>query len=223
MTTQKELSPWTFPVLLVLSEDETTINVILGLTTIKDVDKELTAATLLKMMTASQKNAPMMFSYNAGRERTELSRMLPNRNLDGQSVRDEINRMAIIARDNSSIWASESQLKPTEDSKETPTETPTTPQTTQLSKETLTGKWSAAKSATEAFGVEFKADGTFNLVYIKASNQTKSSGSFAIAAGKLTLTGSDGLKLEGSVELKSASEFSFKPANGDALNFIKAK
>ena len=82
---------------------------------------------------------------------------------------------------------------------------------------------SAAKSSTEAFGIEFKADGTFNLVYIKSSNQTKSSGSFTIASEKLTLTGTDGLKLEGTVALKSAGEFSFKPASGDALNFIKAK
>ena len=229
VTTQKELSPWTFPVLLVLSEDETSINIILGLTTIKDVDKELTADKLLKMMTASQKNAPMMFSYNAGRERTELSRMLRNRSLDGQSLRDEINRMAIVARDNSSMWAAESQSNTVDETKEAPAETPTSPQTPTapqtptVSREILTGKWSAAKSSTEAFGIEFKADGTFNLVYIKSSNQTKSSGSFTIASEKLTLTGTDGLKLEGTVALKSAGEFSFKPASGDALNFIKAK
>lgn len=216
VTAEKELEPWTFPVLLVISEDETMINVVLGLTTIKDVAKELPAEKLLKMMTASQKNAPAMFAYHAPRQRTELSVTMKNDNLTGQMLRDEINRMAVLAKKSADVWANDSQKA---------SANPTSPRPTVKQSPApveLSGKWAASKSATEAFAIEFKANRTFNLVYIKDGQQTKSSGSFTVENGSLTLSGSDGLKLTGDLTVSSDKEFRFKPQNSSVLVFRKA-
>jgi len=60
-------------------------------------------------------------------------------------------------------------------------------------------------------------------VYINDGKQTKSSGKFTVAAGTLTLTGSDGLKLEGNLTLSSDTEFRFQPKGATELVFAKAK
>lgn len=211
VTLSKELGRWTFPVLVTVSEDEQNIAVMLGLRTVKD-SSTLTADTLLKMMAASQKNAPFTFSWSAERQRTEMYTVIKNRSVTGQLLRDTINRMAVVAKDNSALWAGTGAG---EDKQATEPET--------VAASSLVGRWSAARSNAEAFAIEFRAEGGFNLVYIKDKNQTKSSGTFAVTAGQLTLNGTDGLKLNGSLELVSADKFKFSPANGGVLEFSRAK
>ena len=217
VTTKKELAPWTFPVMVILSEDETSLTVVLGLNTIKNVSRELSAKTLLEMMTASHENAPALFAYHAKRERTELSMVMKNRGLTGQLLRDAVNRLAILAKSTDKIWALQTekpgQAKPKPENKQRPT----------TSAATLVGKWSAARSATEAFAVEFTANGSFNLVYINNGKQTKSTGKFTVKAGSLSLVGNDGLKLEGKVTLNSDTQFSLAVKDSRALVFKKAK
>lgn len=219
-TTEKKLEPWTFPILAVLSEDEATVSIVLGLATVKDVSKELTTAKLLKMMETSQNNAPTMFVYNSGRQRVEVSRTMKNLNLTGQLLRDTINQMAILAKDNSAMWANAEQTSAaTPDS----TSTPTAPSSVSVSTTTLQGKWTASRSDKEAFGIEFKSDRTFSLVYINNGQQSKSAGQFTTVNKSLSLTGNDGLKLAGKITMTSATEFKFEPANMAALVFTKAK
>jgi hypothetical protein len=216
VTTTKELSPWTFPVLLVISDDETSINVMLGLKSIDDVAKELPATLLLKMMTTSQQNSPSLLSYSASRKRTEFSLMLKNRNLSGQMLRDEINRLAVMANKSKDVWSAKKAAD------QNVNRTEKQPQSPVASVTMLAGKWSASRSDKEAFAVEMTTTGTFNLVYIKNGAQTKTSGSFAVSAGKLTLTGTKGLKLEGKITMTSKTEFTFTPQNSTPLIFKKS-
>lgn len=216
VTLEKKLDPWTFPILMVISDDEKRISIMLGLSTVKDVTKELPATTLLAMMTASQENAPLLFSYHAKRERTELSQVIDNKNVTGLTLRDAVNQMALTAKGASDVWSSNEAASP----KTEPT-TPDTPKNPNSS--TLTGKWSAAKSATEAFAVELSATGTFNLVYINNGKQVKSSGQFTTDNGLLSLVGADGVKLEGKLTIKSAQEFTFEPNNSTPMVFTRAK
>jgi len=213
-TTEKELAPWTFPVMVILAEDETTLTVVMGLTSIKDVAKELPAKTLLGMMDASQKNAPHLFAYHSTRERTELSLVIKNQNLTGQLLRDKINRMAVLAKSTDQIWARKL---------ETPakTDTPPSPKT-QPTTTSFVGKWSASRSATEAFAVEFTADGRFNLVHVKDGNQSKSSGTFTARDSSLSLVGNDGIRLEGKLTVDSKTQFRFQIQNSPELTFRKA-
>ncbi|MEO2030651.1 MAG: hypothetical protein ABGZ35_01055 [Planctomycetaceae bacterium] len=203
VTTAKELEPWTFPVMVILSEDVTSVNIVLGLSTIKDVSRELPAEKLLKMMEACQKNAPALFAYHAKRQRTELSLVLKNQNLTGLLLRNEINRLAILAKNTGQTWARKTR----------------TPATTGVA---LVGRWSAAGSAGEAFALEFAANGRFNLVYINNGQQTNSTGRFTVTAGSLRLVGNDGMKLEGRLTLNSAAQFRFEIQNSRALVFEKA-
>ena len=214
---EKELEPWTFPVLAILSEDEAYVTIVLGLSTIADASKELSAEKLLNMMAASQKYAPALFAFHAERARTELSVTLPNADLTGSKVRDEINRMSVLAKSTAEIWATVQQKQYA-----TTTSQPESTQSLANAEVELNGQWSAAKTDKEAFAIEFKTGGTFNLVYINNGKQTKSSGQFAATQNSLTLTGSDGLKLEGKFTLTSATEFQLELQNSTVLTFKKS-
>ena len=223
-TTTKHLAPWTFPVLVTIADDEKTIGIHLGLSVIKD-EKQLSAATLLQLMSASQKHARSQFTYSAIRQRTELSTFMTGNRLTGQQLRDEINRLAILAKETSAIWVvADAPADSDKPSAEVPKAeaTPSTPSDSG-SQQPLSGTWSATRSATEAFAVAFKADGTFNLVYVNNSKQTKTSGKFSINSGSLTLAGNDGIRLVGKMTRVSDKEFQFAPQNTAVLTFTRAQ
>lgn len=220
VTLKKKLDPWEFPVLVTMSEDESQIAIMLGLRSISD-SKKLTANELLRMMAASQKNAPHVFAYNSDRERTELYTILKNEGLSGQLLRDTINRMAVVAKANEDVWAEKATPDTPAGTTPTVAAAPEQPATVAPAAPNLTGKWSAARSATEAFAVEFTADGTFKLVYVNNGSQTKSAGQYTLSGETLTLSGS-GLKLTGKIVIKSASEFTLTLEKSAALTFRKA-
>jgi hypothetical protein len=217
--TEKQLDKHSFPVLVSISEDETQMQIVLGLENIQNPVQQLSVETLLAFMTASQQHAPVLFSYHGSRKRTELSMMIENQGVTGQALRDQINRLAVIARDNAKLWT----LTAGNNKKDATPAPPESQTTTAAPASRLTGKWSAARSATEAFAVQFTEPATFQLVYIKDRQQTHSTGSFTIADNTLTLTGTDGVKLQGSLKIVSPSEFRFQPTGTSELVFAKAK
>lgn len=213
-STTKEIDPWTIPVLVTLSEDEQWVQVVLGLTVIKNSAAELTAEKLLNLMKASQNHGPVNFGYHAERKRLEVAISLRNTNLSGTLLRNEVNRLAIAARKTSDLWASDVQKTLVAAKK--PVVTPAT------SPPNLAGQWVASKSATEAFALDLAASGDFKLVYIKDAQQIKSSGKYSVSDSSLTLSG-ETLNLVGDLEITSATEFRFTPAKQQALKFVKAK
>ncbi|APZ95060.1 hypothetical protein [Fuerstiella marisgermanici] len=215
---QKDLNPWEFPVLAAISEDEDHITIMLGLQTIED-SSQLSADTLLKMMQVNQQEAPAVFGYSKIRKRTELYCVLRNNGVTGRILRDEINRMATVAKRHEAIW--DHSEAPSTTQQQAPT-TPPAEKTLVANATSLVGKWSAARSATEAFAIAFSADGQFNLVFVNNGKQTKSSGNFAIVSGVLTMTGTDGMKLFGTIKMTSATTFTFTPDKTKALAFTKA-
>ena len=108
----------------------------------------------------------------------------------------------------------------------TTTGSPSTTNTPVVQASTFIGRWSASRASNEAFAILFDASGSFVLVSIKDGKQAKSSGKFTVNGAQLTLEGTDGTRLNGSVTIKSATEFSFQPtsANGTvaAFNFRKS-
>ncbi|MEP3481041.1 MAG: hypothetical protein ABJZ55_17465 [Fuerstiella sp.] len=213
-STTKEIDPWTIPVLVTLSEDERWVQVVLGLTVIKDSTNELTAEKLLNLMKASQDQAPVNFVYHSERKRIEVEMTLRNQDLSGTELRNQINRLAIAARKTSDQWASDLQKQLVAQKQ------PVVPPTTPLPN--LAGQWVASKSATEAFALDLAASGDFKLVYIKDAQQIKSSGKYSVSDSSLTLSGGN-LNLVGTLQVTSATEFSFTPAKQPALKFVKAK
>lgn len=93
-------------------------------------------------------------------------------------------------------------------------------------KNPLVGKWSATLSNEDAFALLLKKDGSFVLVHVKSGKTTQTSGNTTLAGNLLTLTSTDGTKLAGTVTMKSATEFNFRPQSttgkSKALVFKKA-
>ncbi|MEZ6041025.1 MAG: hypothetical protein R3C20_10995 [Planctomycetaceae bacterium] len=225
VSTSKEQDPWTFPVLVEISDDERHLIVSLGLAVVKDA-KEVPAATWIGMLTANQKHPSIQFAYNPDRTRTEVICQIPNAGVDGLTLRDKINQLAILARDTDSVWKLESpKSSPASESPDSSLTNPAPPavEPDSASLSSLTGRWSAARSASEAFAAEFKADGSFVLVHVSQGKQTRTTGSFSVRGTTLTLSG-DGLTLSGSFLSKGDDAFDFTPANTNAaINFKRAK
>lgn len=217
--TKKTLDDWAFSVLVTISEDELTLGVTIPLSTLKDESK-LSSKQLLKLLEANQKHAPSVFTFSTERKRTELYHIVPNESMTGQKLRDQINRLAVLAKDTSDLW----QL-PGGNPQGTPTSKPTSTSTAapQLSTSSLIGSWSAAKSKTEAIAIRFDAGDKFQLVYVKSGKQTKSSGKFSINGDQLQLVGGEGVRLEGKLVIASATKFTFTPSAAiGTLQFSKA-
>ncbi|HAD62112.1 MAG TPA: hypothetical protein DCG12_22975 [Planctomycetaceae bacterium] len=200
---KKSLDPFTFPILISLSPDESSISIVMGLRSMPDTEK-LDKQTLLRMMQLSQKHAPIGMGWNHERSRTEFYTVLRNVNLTGERLRETINRMAVIAVENQPLWFKESPK--------------TTQQQLPISAEKLIGKWAASRSNTEAFAIEFSAGNRFVLVYANGTSQTRSEGTWSITNGQLALNGT-GFELRGWFEFNSGTSFRFAPPTGSPLSF----
>ena len=260
--TKKQLDLWQFPVLVMLSEDEQDVSIVLGLRAVSDSGK-VPATRLLQLLESNEKSGRTSFAFNRERNRIELFSLIKNSGVNAQSLRDEINRLAILARDTESLWNLEESAggaaltqaatanggatkvpvapvavapvaspapaatAPTTSQSATPPAAGLPAENPELSSNSLQGRWSASRSATEAFAIQLNADGTFVLVSVNNGKQTRSTVKFTVQSSQLTLETSDGGRLLGKVTLVSTSEFRFEQetngATGTALTFRKAK
>lgn len=286
VTTTKSIEPWLFPVSVTLSDDEQTMQITIALGAVADKQK-VDAAKLLSLLEANKQQTNAKFGFNTARSRTELLGQIRNNGVTGELLRDEINRLALIAKESESLWQIEpARTQSTTESSTTvpdfavrlelalspaippansstsaatpggntvtvanpvmtpgaasPSSTANNPATTAVmplsspatttigavQPSAFTGRWSASRASNEAFAILFDANGTFVLVSIRDGKQAKSSGKFAVSGSELTLESTDGTRLNGTFELKSASEFSFQPSSTTgsvaAFNFRKS-
>jgi hypothetical protein len=215
VSAEKKLGDWSFPLVVTITDDEKWLGIVLILGAVEDQQKMATDK-LLALLDANRKYAPTSFAFSPKRQRFELYHLMKNRQLSGRTVRDEINRLAQIATETESLW----QQKTSSGKASTNTQAQTA-----TTSSTLTGKWSATRSATEAFAIQFNGDGTFVLVYVNGSKQNRSTGKFTLSGETLTLEGQQGFRLTGTVKSLKEKEFQFLPqaaAQGSALLFKRA-
>ena len=246
----KQQDLWQFPVLVTISEDEQDLLIAVGLRAVSDSQK-LPAARLLQLLEANQKASRASFVFNRDKERLELLCQLRNTGEKDVLLRDEINRLAILARDMETVWnldeksggspigaAGSTAIEATKMAPATANPNAATPPVStsapanttgavpELTTAALQGRWAASRSATEAFAMQLNNDFTFVLVSVINGKQLRSSGKFTLANGQLTLDGSDGVKIVGIVKLNSATEFQFAQQSagvtGATLSFSKA-
>ncbi len=245
----KQLELWQFPVLVTISEDEQDLLIAVGLRAVSDSQK-LPAPRLLQLLEANQKASRASFVFNRDKGRLELLCQVRNTGEKDVLLRDEINRLAILARDMETVWnldeksggspigaAGSAAIEATKVAPTTANPIAATPERTsapvntagavpELTAAALQGRWAASRSATEAFAMQLNNDSTFVLVSVIHGKQLRSSGKFALANGQLTLDGSDGVKIVGIVKLNSATEFQFAQQSagvtGATLSFSKA-
>ena len=205
---------WSLPVEITISEDGKQLTVAMFLSVV-EMESTLTVRNVLAILEANRKYAPTSFAYNSEQKRFELDRVLPNEKITANVVRNTIDRLANVALETESLWNLNAKTKSS-----------TSSQTAELdaTAPSLSGRWSATRSKTEAFAIQFKADNTFDLVYVKSGKQTPSSGKFSLDGRKLTLEGKDGFRLTGTIKLVNDQEFQFLIENSKSpLVFKRAK
>lgn len=250
-STHKQLDSWSFPVLVSISDDEQDLVVVLGLRSVSDSQK-LPSSRLLLLLERNQKAGGASFIYNSERKRLELLTAIKNSGDSNVELRDEINRLAILARDSESLWnldeanggaqpgadggtgneaskSSSGSATPWVDS--SPAVTSPQPanagnSVSDVSLGTLSGRWAASRSTTEAFAMQLNSDMTFVLVSVISGRQSRSSGKLTLQNNQLTLEDSKGVRIVGLVKSLSASEFQFTQQTAGnssaALTFRKA-
>ena len=279
VTTSKTLEPWLFPVSITLSDDERHLQLCVVLGTVANKQK-VDAGKLLALLEANKRQPSAKFGFNPALSRTELLAQIRNDGVTAEVIRDEINRLTLIAKESESLWQIEPArtLSKTDSATTvpeaavrleatspvvtssnspasaaagnvastvntgsttpasiainpatpavTPSDSSTTTNNTVVQSSAFTGRWSASRASNEAFAILFDANDSFVLVSIKDGKQAKSSGKFAVSGAQLTLEGTDGVRLSGTVQMKSATEFSFQPSSTTgtiaAFNFRKS-
>jgi hypothetical protein len=234
-----QYAKWTFDLALALTESRDEIEVVLKLNELES--SQLPADKLLALLAANREHQPAVFAFSEKRKRLELWRSVTNIDVSPRTLRDEMRRLTAIAESTANLWETANsggsplatapvatQAAPPNavatPSGPAPATTPQASQPAAKAASPLTGKWSAARSAKEAFALLLKDDGTFVLVYVKDGKQTRSTGQFTLSGTQLTLAGSDGGKLAGTVGNVTATSFEFTPQAGSAakLTFQKA-
>jgi uncharacterized protein (TIGR03066 family) len=208
---QLQHAKWTFPISMGINEAGDQIRLAMTLTQF-ETGKQPTSNQLLALLGANREHQPAFFSFSEKRRQIELFLSISNEEVTARLLREELRRAASIAESTASLWDISSAAAPTTT---TPTAKTTIPKTTQPQAAPaigngLVGKWSAARSNTQAFAMQFKADGSFILVSVINGKQSKANGKFTLNASQLTLTTDTGTSTA-AVTNVSANSFEFTP------------
>jgi hypothetical protein len=231
---------WTFSVKLGLTEERDQLVLLVDLADLEG-KQSLASDRLLALLSANAQHRPAFFSYSEKRKRIELLLSLDNTEITPRLLREELRKLATIAESTASLWevagSSAVAAAPAPATTAAPQQqrvattapaqsaSPTTaPQAAAAPPANLVGKWSASRSATEAFAMQLNADSSFVLVYVKDGKQSRSTGKFSVTSGQLILTTSDGGKFGGGVANITARSFEFAPSGKGAtkLTFQRA-
>lgn len=199
-------SKWTFPIAMGINEAGDQIRLAMTLSQF-EAGKQPTSSQLLALLGANREHQPAFFSFSEKRRQIELFLSISNEDITTRLLREELRRAATIAESTASLWdinGAAPATKPTTITK------PAQPQTAPATGNGLVGKWSAARSNTQAFALQFKADGSFMLVSVINGKQTKANGKFTLNGGQLTLTTDAGTSTAAVANI-SANSFDFTP------------
>lgn len=232
---------WTFSMVLGLDESQGKIIILVRLLDLTG-KPALPADRLLALLSAGRELRPASFTYSDKNKRLELLVTIDNDAISPRMLREELRRLAQIADSTSGLWdmtaagnvATSAPTAPaagtrpssqniTINTAKNPSQpSAAAPPATAAAGGSLLGKWSAARSAKEAFAIQLNADNTFVLVYVKDGKQSRSSGKYSLSGSQLTLSGSDGTQFSGAISGVTARSFEFAPPSGAKLSFQKA-
>jgi uncharacterized protein (TIGR03066 family) len=215
---------WTFPISMGISEAGDQIRLAMTLSQF-EAGKQPTSSQLLALLGANREHQPAFFSFSEKRRQIELFLSIPNEQVTPRLLREELRRAASIAESTASLWEISTLPAATTTAPTTKVAntTATQAQVAPVAGNGLVGKWSAARSSTQAFAMQFKSDGTFILVSVINGKQNKANGKFTVAANQLTLTTDSGTSTANIGNL-TANSFEFTPPGKAAakLTFKKA-
>jgi hypothetical protein len=237
VTVKYQHARWTFSIILGTTEDRDELFFVMLLSELEA--KQMSSEKLLALLAANREHQPAVFSFSDKRKRIELSRVIDNVEITPRVLREEMQKLAAIAENTASMWelgdldssaiahapaaAPPAAAQPQKGVAAAPN-SPAPNATQTVASSGLAGKWSASRSAKEAFAMLLKGDGSFVLVYVKDGKQSRSTGKFTLQGSQLTLDSGNGTKIVGSVSNLSQKSFEFTPQSqgGSKLTFQKA-
>jgi uncharacterized protein (TIGR03066 family) len=234
-TLQLKHNRFTLPIAISLDADRERVRLQMQLTDLNG-QPALASERLLGLLATNMDFQPMFFSFSDKRKRIELVSSVANVQTSAESLRDELSKMAAIAESTANLWEVNAAAAPAASATPAPSNQPVVNNQaapSQLNAQTqapsagasnFVGKWSAARSQSEAFAMQLNTDGSFVLVFVKDGKQSKSSGKFTLGGNQMILTTSDGGKFTGQVANLTAKSFEFTPVGGKAskLTFQRA-
>ena len=239
-TLQLKHNRFNFPIAISLDADREKVRLQMQLTDLNG-QPAIASERLLGLLATNMDFQPMFFSFSDKRKRIELVSSVANAQTSAESLRDELSKMAAIAESTANLWETTAagaaaapavtapnvtapSTQPVINNQAAPSQLNAQTQPQSAGASNFVGKWSAARSQSEAFAMQLNTDGSFVLVFVKDGKQSKSSGKFTLGGNQLILTTSDGGKFTGQVANLTAKSFEFTPVGGKAskLTFQRA-
>lgn len=223
---------WNSQLILELQNDRSEL--LLSIRLADRVDpNQLTKERLLKLMqlNASQTAATFLLSEKA--DQLSVRVRVENRDMSVNRLRNAIENLRTLADNQRDAWQFNKPLVAATPPKaegppaaappaNAPANAPAPAATAAASP--LVGKWVGSRQ-NEAFALQVSAAGEFQLAFITQGKNRKLQGSLTLQGDQLTLAGTDGTKLTGTIKLADGKlDFTLPAANNGTtvLNFRKA-
>ncbi len=195
---------WTVPTTLRAAVGRGQIDLTMGLGTPAKAS-EIASDKLIRLLTADPDAGGAHFALDAKSGQIQLRQSISARDLTSDRLSRLLTEMAELAASRESAWYEEA-------TKATPT----------AQAAPLTGSWIASLGSGEAFAIKLTADGRFKLAHVKSGRTTTSDGKAERKGDRLSLVGSTGVTIAGSLSAQTAQGFELTLTGGRKLTFKKA-
>ena len=202
-STQVTYAGWSFPVTLQIKVDRDQIEIALALATASK-DAKWKAERLLSLLTAVENQPGVYFSYDKTSQQLQLRQVISNRGVTASRLEKTLQAMAQVAAGRKKSWSIEAS-----DSSGKNAQPP------------LVGSWIAKLGEKEAFALRLTTDGKFSLALVKAGKTSTSTGKVERSGDQMSLVGTDGTTIRGTVSGRTADGFELQLASGKKLTFKK--
>jgi len=191
---------WSFSTRMTIQGDSPKVVFEMALVTLDEAPIENERAIWLSLMEAGQASRATFFGIN--RETAEelvLRSTMSAVGLTTESLRSKLQSLSQFAVENSSAW-SQFRAKPTENTAKA-----------AVKEFSLVGQWLATPVSGEAYAIDLKAvsngSGAFQLVHVKDSKSTVSSGKYSLKDGQFSLAAESGDPLVFPLTWSDADQF----------------
>jgi hypothetical protein len=197
---------WTFPTTLRVDVDREEVAAAMSLATLPEANK-WQSEKLVDLLSTGVDAAGAHFTYQASDRQLLVRRTIGARGVSGDSLGRVLREMAELAIAHQASWASTSK---------------TTGGAAAVPPATLVGSWIATLGQGEAFALRVATDSKFGLAHVRSGKTTTSTGKVERSGDQLTLVGSTGSRLSGTVAGATDAGFDLTLATGRKLSFKKS-
>lgn len=205
-STQVTYAGWSFPVTLQIKVDRDQIEIALALATASK-EAKWKAERLLSLLTAVEDQPGVYFSYDKASRQLQLRKVISNRGVTASRLEKTLQEMAQVAAGRKASWTIGAGNQSN--------------QSVGNAQPSLAGSWIAKLGEKEAFALRLTTDGKFSLALVKDGKTSTSTGKVERSGDQMSLVGTDGTTIRGTVSGQSAEGFELQLTGGKKLTFKK--